>query len=637
MINQDVSHMYPRPRPTCRFVISLLSIVAFLFSAPSAQAQLTVGEFADIVLMTDSYVGSYNNGCAALNLNFMGTTPYVVGMELYLSIDSIVGAGSLELWQYPDYQQDPIYPGDVIPIQTGYGGTALYLYFSAQDTVYYSIHAIGIPLVAGQTYGCSLNYYPILVSDACYEEVRNYFPSGEDCMVGAGQYVVTNDSCSAATTLNPGLNWVYTIGATGESGPVLPCWNGGGEMTEQAGVWYQFTTSTVPTKVELSIHPSYVGQWGMASPQIALFTECGSTAVACSSPGPGSSASLLMDCGDLLPNSPYFVLVEGWNGEEGLAALVYYPFEGCNDLGCMDPVACNYDPSADIDDGSCLYGVDCLPELDIEAVHCNSFTVNYPFADDDPGGMWTLNGEMIFSPTHFSDMFADMPPGDYLLCYSFIYPSLGDTIQHVCSPFNVDASCTCGFELDAVADTAAQHMLDLTLSFDPTTAVELLWDFGDGTTSTEPFPSHEYPDNGPYNLCLTAVFQITDTTTCESASCILLNGTMTGEEGPFGFSWANPTGLHDKEEPEMSWHIWPNPANEALNWGFSRKTSGGPPVRRFKIYSITGRLISEIAVDAGHGEGRINIGSLAPGMYILSIESDQVVLASRYFVKVPGK
>jgi PKD repeat protein len=45
------------------------------------------------------------------------------------------------------------------------------------------------------------------------------------------------------------------------------------------------------------------------------------------------------------------------------------------------------------------------------------------------------------------------------------------------------------------------------------------WDFGDGASSTEQNPSHEYADDGTYNVCLTI---IADDSTCSSTFCELV-------------------------------------------------------------------------------------------------------------------
>lgn len=51
-----------------------------------------------------------------------------------------------------------------------------------------------------------------------------------------------------------------------------------------------------------------------------------------------------------------------------------------------------------------------------------------------------------------------------------------------------------------------------------TGANSYLWDFGDGTTSTEASPSHTYAGNGQYNVCLTITGNCGSATSCQTIS-----------------------------------------------------------------------------------------------------------------------
>ena len=61
-----------------------------------------------------------------------------------------------------------------------------------------------------------------------------------------------------------------------------------------------------------------------------------------------------------------------------------------------------------------------------------------------------------------------------------------------------------------------------------------VWDFGDGTSSTDPYPTHIYPNGGPYVLCLT----IDDGAGCSDTYCdsisVDANGIYQGMAGQNG-------------------------------------------------------------------------------------------------------
>ena len=66
-----------------------------------------------------------------------------------------------------------------------------------------------------------------------------------------------------------------------------------------------------------------------------------------------------------------------------------------NDLGCMDPYACNYDPEALEDDGSCAYEEDCAGECGGDAYV------------DDCGICDGFNQDMDCSGECFGDAYVD--------------------------------------------------------------------------------------------------------------------------------------------------------------------------------------------------------------------------------------
>ena len=67
-----------------------------------------------------------------------------------------------------------------------------------------------------------------------------------------------------------------------------------------------------------------------------------------------------------------------------------------------------------------------------------------------------------------------------------------------CYPFGFTAVEMCGGEVHFSYDNVGDY-------------ASLLWDFGDGTTSTELSPYHTYADNGKYNVSLTVNFLSEDT------------------------------------------------------------------------------------------------------------------------------
>jgi hypothetical protein len=95
---------------------------------------------------------------------------------------------------------------------------------------------------------------------------------------------------------------------------------------------------------------------------MAVFAGCGGALVAANDDDGADQymSRLVFDCTALTPNTTYIVLIDGWNGSSGTANLTM-TFDGttCGTPGCTNPTACNFDPTATSDDGSCLQD-DCL-------------------------------------------------------------------------------------------------------------------------------------------------------------------------------------------------------------------------------------------------------------------------------------
>ncbi len=176
-------------------------------------------------------------------------------------------------------------------------------------------------------------------------------------------------------------------------------------------------------------------------------------------------------------------------------------------------------------------------------------------------------------------------------------------------------------------------------------ALSYLWNFGDGTTSTDPFPTHTYSQNGPYLLCLT----IADASGCTSTSCDsvsidengLLNGMILGghdassanRTNGFTLNVQNPLTTSMAELQDLSHAaIWPNPSNGDLNLALV-STADGPLSIRF--FDVNGREVRQEsrAMNAGRSQHRFDIADLPAGIYTLRATDRNGSSLSIRFVK----
>jgi len=161
---------------------------------------------------------------------------------------------------------------------------------------------------------------------------------------------------------------------------------------------------------------------------------------------------------------------------------------------------------------------------------------------------------------------------------------------------------------------------------------QFLWSFGDGTSSSEPFPSHTYEANGPYTLCLT----MTDDAGCSSTHCqdisidddgfidgMILEGGVHTIQGPrslgFTINVINPLTMAVPELADLTeLNLWPNPTQDRLDVMFNSVKSGQV---RTEVVDMNGRRVAGTMHQLVHGKNRIQleVSDLPAGMYLLRI------------------
>jgi len=150
------------------------------------------------------------------------------------------------------------------------------------------------------------------------------------------------------------------------------------------------------------------------------------------------------------------------------------------------------------------------------------------------------------------------------------------------------------------------------------------WSFGDGSTSTQQFPSYTYTSSGPFNLCLTVTDSLNGGT-CSSTYCDSIDsGGLVFKGGGFTISVVPPTSTNINSTPNLvaGLNIYPNPFkdNLTIELNLLEKT----PISIF-VTDILGKRITDInTTDLSVGENRIiwNPETLANGIYLLNIKTN---------------
>lgn len=161
------------------------------------------------------------------------------------------------------------------------------------------------------------------------------------------------------------------------------------------------------------------------------------------------------------------------------------------------------------------------------------------------------------------------------------------------------------------------------------------WDFGDGNTSTEQFPTHQYEDSLEYEVCLTISGE-----DCEDTFCLTLSpfnilgwtgsGIVAGrnhseaKDGDgFEFVVIPPPGdplSTQNLEFDVELNMYPNPTDGNAFVNFSSEKSESAQLR---LLDITGKMVLQENVNINSGENQLNLdfSQLTEGVYIMFFES----------------
>lgn len=198
---------------------------------------------------------------------------------------------------------------------------------------------------------------------------------------------------------------------------------------------------------------------------------------------------------------------------------------------------------------------------------------------------------------------------------------------------DAEANCTNTYTMLVWADTLAYYsgtcqalfipqVSGLEVSFHdlsfPFGALSYAWDFGDGNTSSEQYPVHQYVQPGTYTTTLTT----TNTDGCTSTFSVtinLMNGQFWGNSAPSALVLlANSAEAQQAAEDQYS--FYPNPAGETVFLAWEKKSQQSGPAK-LSLQNMAGQLAweSEIILNQGKHQLQIPLANLPNGMYVLKI------------------
>ncbi len=144
----------------------------------------------------------------------------------------------------------------------------------------------------------------------------------------------------------------------------------------------------------------------------------------------------------------------------------------------------------------------------------------------------------------------------------------------------------------------------------------VLWDFGDGNTSTNPYPVHTYAQPGNYIVCLTIG---TAGTSCYDTYCDSSFYAFKTEGGQMSqLTILSPTGINESAQ-SVALNFYPNPVTHYLT------IDAQSDIKQVRIFNLNGQKMLENNMNPK----RVNVDMLNAGIYILEIHTGNQITRSK--------
>lgn len=139
------------------------------------------------------------------------------------------------------------------------------------------------------------------------------------------------------------------------------------------------------------------------------------------------------------------------------------------------------------------------------------------------------------------------------------------------------------------------------------------WNWGDGTTSSGPTPSHTYTTAAHYYICLS----ITDATGCTSTYCDSSTFIYKAEQA-ITVNAVLAVSIDDDISSDASVSVYPNPALDQLNIANAKAGSN------IYIYNTQGKLMRSLQMQSE--QQTFNIAELTAGIYYIEVNTNSTTV-----------
>jgi PKD repeat protein len=172
----------------------------------------------------------------------------------------------------------------------------------------------------------------------------------------------------------------------------------------------------------------------------------------------------------------------------------------------------------------------------------------------------------------------------------------------------VGGPTSCGASFNMYPDSFNNSLWNIYPSVQGQLPISYLWDFGDTTTSTQQFPTHNYTYACHHVVCLS----ITDALGCSSMFCDSSMNHRSLQSFMTSLQVVDVAAGVNEVVTELKGNTWPNPGSDVINVAFNKPVSG-----ILRVTDFTGKIVSEIKIDGQISQ--LDVRNLPQGIYSVSL------------------
>jgi PKD repeat protein len=242
---------------------------------------------------------------------------------------------------------------------------------------------------------------------------------------------------------------------------------------------------------------------------------------------------------------------------------------------------------------------DSVMSVSFDALSNSGSALNYSWDFGDG------NSSSMEDPTHTYSS-----PGTYTVCLIVWSPTCSDTVCQSITASQTGVSCNAAYVLLQDSVNAGLYY-----AWNNSTGTNLTysWDFGDGNSSTLPYPSHTYAATGTYVICLTVTSPSCTSTYCDTlVATVKSNGTTLNVLQP-----GQVVGI-EKSEFVANLNTYPNPFGSFVNISISSSYFQELEV---SVIAIDGSQVfsKSVSIEAGDNIIELNDLVMSSGIYLLHV------------------